>query len=199
MKKLSKRFIEAMENAVDQLAVGLDEDQKKKNVAISIRQFEIAANKGWENSKCGLYIEPLEKTGDIHPKGYYFDVDTGGGKTVRCCATFQEFEEVNEPRRKLKSHFIKALGDFIETACAAFDPLERKQVLNSLIKKLEDTANHRSHCAECRMCIARSANSELLDCFYYVVSFKTDGGGTAEVGSSMEHDFERVAESVNEQ
>ena len=74
MKKLSKRFIEAMENAVDQLAVGLDEDQKKKNVAIAIRQFEIAANKGWENSKCGLYIEPLEKTGDIHPKGYLMSI-----------------------------------------------------------------------------------------------------------------------------
>lgn len=90
MKKLSKRFIEAMENAVDQLAVGLDEDQKKKNVAIAIRQFEIAAN------KCGLYIEPLETAGDIDPRGYYFDVDIGSGKTVRCCVSFQEFETVNE-------------------------------------------------------------------------------------------------------
>ncbi len=96
MKKLSKRFIEAMESAVDQLAVGLDEAQKKKNVGIAIRQLEIAANEGWEKSQCGLYIEPLDTTGDVDPRGYYFDVDSGGGKTVRCCASFQEFENVNE-------------------------------------------------------------------------------------------------------
>lgn len=96
MKKLSKRFIEAMENAVDQLAVGLDEDQKKKNVAIAIRQLEIAANGDWEKSQCSLYIEPFDTIGDVDPRGYYFDVDTGGGKTVRCCASFQEFETVNE-------------------------------------------------------------------------------------------------------
>lgn len=96
MKKLSKRFIQAMENAMDQLAVGLDEEQKKKNVAIAIREFEIAANEGCENSRCGLYIEPLDTTGDVDPRGYYFDVPTGGGKTVRCCVSFQEFETVNE-------------------------------------------------------------------------------------------------------
>lgn len=96
MKKLSKRFIAAMENAMDQLAVGLDEEQKKKNVAVAIRQLEIAANGDWEKSQCGLYIEPFNTIGDVDPRGYYFDVDTGDGKTARCCASFQEFETVNE-------------------------------------------------------------------------------------------------------
>ena len=96
MKKLPKRFIEAMENAVDQLAIGLDEEQKKENVAIAIRELETAANEGMENSRCGLYIEPLETAGDIDPRGYYFDVDIGSGETVRCCVSFQEFETINE-------------------------------------------------------------------------------------------------------
>lgn len=98
MKKLSKRLIQALENAVDQFAIGLDEDQKKKNVAIAIRQFEIAANDGWENSQCGLHIETVGKTDDLRTLGYYFDINIGGRRKLRCCAPFQEFETVNETK-----------------------------------------------------------------------------------------------------
>ena len=95
-------------------------------------------------------------------------------------------------KRKLNSLFISALADFIETACANFDPLTRKQVLNSCIQKLEDAANHKPKGAVCKMCLAASYGSDLLDVVYYVVTFKTDGGGIAEVGAAMDKDFEIV-------
>lgn len=102
-------------------------------------------------------------------------------------------------KRKLNSLYISALADFIETACPEFDPLTRKQVLNSCIQKFEDAANRKPKGAVCRMCLAASYGSDVLDLIYYVVSFKTSGGGLAEVAAELFKDFERVDDSEYEE